>query len=123
MLFESVGTAHQHLKSGRIRALAVTSTVRNPSLPEVPTVAEAGVPGYASVPWYTISAAKGVPADIVGKLNAELNGALKSPDLAERWEKLGVLPLGGTPEEARKRNQAEDERWSAVIQAAGLQAN
>lgn len=123
MLFESVGTAHPHLKGGKIRAIAVTSTTRNPSLPDVPTVAESGVPGYASVPWYTISTAKGVAADIVGKLNAEINVALKSPDLAQRWEKLGVLPLGGSPEDAAKRNRIEHERWSKVIEAAKLQAN
>jgi len=123
MLFESAGTAHQHLRSGKVRALAVTSTTRNPALPEVPTVAEAGVPGYASVPWYTISTAKGVPADIVRKLNAGINVALKSPDLAQRWEKLGVMPLGGTPEDAVRRNRAETERWSKVIQAAGLRAD
>lgn len=123
MLFESVGTAHQHLKSGKIRALAVTSTRRNPSLPDVPTMEEAGLPGYASVPWYTISTAKGVPADIVGKLNAEMNAALKAPDLAERWHKLGVTPLGGTPQDAVARNKLEHERWSRVIEAAGLSAN
>jgi tripartite-type tricarboxylate transporter receptor subunit TctC len=123
MLFESVGTAHQHLKGGKIRAIAVTSTARNPSLPEVPTVAESGVAGYASVPWYTISTAKGVPAEIVQKLNAEINVALKAPDLAQRWEKLGVLPLGGSPEDAVKRNRIEHERWSQVIESAGLRAD
>jgi len=123
MLFESVGTAHQHLKSGKIRALAVTSTKRNPSLPDVPTMEEAGVAGYASVPWYTISTAKGVPADIVNKLNTEMNVALKSPELAARWEKLGVMPLGGTPQDAVARNKVEFERWSKVIEAAGLSAN
>jgi tripartite-type tricarboxylate transporter receptor subunit TctC len=123
MLFESVGTAHKHLASGKVRAIAVTSTKRNPSLPDVPTVAEAGVPGYASVPWYTISTAKGVPAAIVAKLNAAFDAAVKSPDLAQRWDKLGVLPLGGTPQEAAARNQLEHARWSAVIEAAGLKAN
>jgi tripartite-type tricarboxylate transporter receptor subunit TctC len=123
MLFESVGTAHKHLASGKVRALAVTSTMRNPSLPDVPTVAEAGVPGYASVPWYTVSTAKGVPAAIVAKLNAAFDAAVKSPDLAQRWDKLGVLPLGGTPQEAAARNQLEHARWSAVIEAAGLKAN
>jgi tripartite-type tricarboxylate transporter receptor subunit TctC len=122
MLFESVGTAHQYLKTGKVRALAVTSTTRNPSLPDVPTLAEAGVPGYASVPWYTISVARGVPPDIVAKLNADINAALKSPDLAQRWETLGVLPLGGTPEDAAQRNRMETERWSKVIKAANLQA-
>jgi len=123
MLFESVGTAHKHLASGKVRAIAVTSTKRNPSLPDVPTVAEAGVPGYASVPWYTVSTAKGVPAAIVAKLNAAFDAAVKSPDLAQRWDKLGVLPLGGTPQEAAARNQLEHARWSAVIEAAGLKAN
>jgi tripartite-type tricarboxylate transporter receptor subunit TctC len=122
MLFESVGTAHQYIKTGKVRALAVTSTVRNPSLPDVPTMAEAGVPGYSSVPWYTISVAKAVPASIVGRLNAEINAVLKSPELAQRWDALGVLPLGGTPAEAVARNQAETEKWSAVITAARLQA-
>lgn len=123
MLFESVGTAHKHLSSGKIRPIAVTSTKRNPSLPDVPTVAESGVPGYASVPWYTISTAKGVPAPIVGRLNAAFDAAVKSPELAERWAKLGVLPLGGTPQEAAARNEVEFERWSKVIEAAGLKVD
>ncbi len=122
MLFESVGTAHQHLKTGKVRALAVTSTTRNPSLPDVPTVAEAGVAGYASVPWYTISAPRGVPPAIIDKLNAEINAVLKSPDFAARWDAHGVLPLGGTPADAARRNRAETDKWSAVITAAGLQA-
>ena len=120
ILFESLGTAHPHLKSGKVRALAVTGTHRDPSLPDVPTVAEAGVAGYASVPWYTISAPSGVPASIVNKLNTEINAVLKAPDLLERWATLGVKALGGTPEEAVKRNQAETIKWNAVIEAANL---
>ncbi len=120
MLFESVGTAHQQLKSGKVRALAVTSTARNPSLPDVPTMAEAGVPGYSSVPWYTISTAKGVPAAIVGKLNTEINAILKSPDFVQRWDALGVLPLGGSVADAVRRNKAETDKWSAVIDAAHI---
>ena len=123
MLFESVGTAHQHIKTGKVRALAVTSLARNPSLPDVPTMEEAGVAGYSSVPWYTVSAARDVPPAIVNKLNAEINAVLKSPELAQRWDGLGVLPLGGTPADAVRRNQAETKKWSAVIDAAGLQAN
>ncbi|RYY64570.1 MAG: tripartite tricarboxylate transporter substrate binding protein, partial [Comamonadaceae bacterium] len=85
MLFESLGTAHQHLKGGKVRALAVTGTARSPSLPDVPTVAEAGVAGYSSVPWYTVSAPRGVPPAVIEKLNAEINAVLKSPELAQRW--------------------------------------
>jgi len=120
MLFESLGTAHPHLKSGKVRALAVTGTSRSPSLPDVPTIAEAGVPGYSSVPWYTISVASGVPAAVVNKLNTEINAVLKVPDLVQRWETLGVVPLGGTPADALKRNQVETAKWSAVIDAAHI---
>lgn len=121
MLFESLGTAHQYIKAGKVRPLAVTGTARNPSLPDVPTVAEAGVAGYSSVPWYTISTGKGVPPAIVNKLNAEINAVLKLPEFAQRWDALGVMPLGGTPAEAVRRNQAETEKWDAVIKAANLQ--
>lgn len=122
MLFESLGTAHQYIKAGKVRPLAVTGTARSPSLPDVPTVAEAGVAGYSSVPWYTISTAKGVPPAIVNRLNVEINAILKLPEFAQRWDALGVLPLGGSPADAVRRNQAETEKWNAVITAARLQA-
>lgn len=120
LIFDSVGTAHQQLKGGKVRALAVTSTTRNASLPDVPTLAEAGVPGYSSVPWYTISVAKGVPVAIVDKLNAEINAVLKAPDLIQRWEALGVVALGGSVADAARRNQAETAKWSTVIDAAHI---
>lgn len=120
MLFESLGTAHPHLKSGKVRALAVTGTARSPSLPEVPTVAEAGVPGYASVPWYTLSVASGTPDAIVNKLNTELNVVLRDKDLVQRWDGLGIAALGGTPADAQKRNEVETAKWSAVIDAAKI---
>ena len=122
LLFESVGTAHPYLKGGKLRALAVTSAKRNPSLPEVPTMAEAGVPGFVAVPWYTISVAKGVPTEIVNRLNTEINAVLTQPELLQRWEAQGVLALGGTPQDAARRNAQETEKWSAVIAAAHLQA-
>ena len=122
MLFESLGTAHPHLKSGKVRALAVTGTARNASLPDVPTLDEAGVPGYASVPWYTSSAARGVPPAIVSKLNAEINAALKTPELVQRWDALGIQPLGGSVADAVRRNQMETDKWTAVITSANLKA-
>lgn len=75
------------------------------------------------MPWYTISTSKGVPAPIVRKLNAGINVLVKSPELAKRWETLGLVPLGGTPQEAATRNQTEIKRWDAVIDAAGIQVN
>lgn len=121
ILFESLGTAHPHLKSGKVRALAVTGTSRSASLPDVPTVAEAGVAGYSSVPWYTISVASGTPASIVSRLNSEINAVIKAPDLAQRWDGLGIVPLGGNPADAQKRNEIETTKWSAVIKAANIQ--
>jgi tripartite-type tricarboxylate transporter receptor subunit TctC len=120
LMFENIATAHPHIKSGKVRALGVTSRVRNASLPDVPTIAESGVPGYASEPWYTVSAPKGVPAEVMKKLNADLNVVLKSPDLAARWEALGVTPLGGSLDDADRRNATERERWTRVIQAARI---
>ena len=122
MLFDSVSTAHAYLKTGKLRALAVTSTARNPSLPDVPTIAESGVPGFSAVPWYTISVAKGVPVAVVARLNSDVNAVLKLPELAQRWDALGVLPLGGSPQDAARRNRLETDKWSVVIAAAHLQA-
>lgn len=120
MLFESLGTAHAQLKSGKVRALAVTGSSRSTSLPDVPTVAEAGVPGYSSVPWYTLSVASATPTAVVNKLNAELNVVLKDKDLVQRWDGLGVVALGGSPADAQKRNETETAKWSAVITAAHI---
>lgn len=122
VMFDNVASALQHVRSGKLRALGVTSPQRNPSLPEVPTIAESGLPGYASVPWYTVSVARGVPADVVRKLNADLNTVIRAPELKERWEALGVTPLGGSVDDAVRRNAQETERWSAVIKAAGIVA-
>jgi tripartite-type tricarboxylate transporter receptor subunit TctC len=123
VMFENIATAHPHIKNGKVRALGVTGRTRNASLPDIPTIADSGVPGYAAEPWYTISAPKGLPADVMRRLNADLNAVLKSPDLASRWEALGVTPLGGSPEDAARRNAAETERWTRVIQAARIQAD
>ncbi len=120
MLFESLGTAHAQLKSGKIRPLAVTGTTRSPTLPDVPTVAEAGVSGYSSVPWYTLSVPSGTPAAVVSKLNAEINAVLKDKDLVQRWDALGIVVLGGSSADAVKRNEVETVKWNALITAANI---
>jgi len=122
VMFENIASALPYVKSARVRPLGVTSKTRNPSLPEIPPIAEVGVPGYESVPYYTISVAAGVPADIVRKLATDLNRIIKMPETQPRWSAIGVTPLGGTPEEAAKRNAVETERWSKVIKAANIRA-
>jgi tripartite-type tricarboxylate transporter receptor subunit TctC len=123
VMFDNIASALPHIKAGKLRALAVTSPQRHPSLPDVPTIAESGVPGYASVPWYTISVSRNVPPEIVRKLNADLNIAIRAPELKQRWDAIGVTPLGGSVEDAVKRNAVETERWNKVIKAANIIAN
>ena len=122
VMFENIPTALPHIGSGKIRPLGVTSPKRAASMPDTPTIAEAGVPGYEAVPWYTISVAAGVPREIVGRLNGAINDVLKQSDLAPRWRQLGVTTLGGTAEAAEARNAAEHKRWTDVIRMAGIKA-
>ncbi len=121
-MFDNIVSALPHIKSGRIRALGVTSPYRYPALPNVPTIDESGVRGYASVPWYTISAAKGVPQDVSLVLNKALNAVILSPEARSKWDDAGIKPLGGSIEDAMKRNQVETERWTKVIKAAKIVA-
>jgi tripartite-type tricarboxylate transporter receptor subunit TctC len=123
LMFENIATALPYIKSGKVKALGVTGRKRNASLPEVPTIAESGVPGYAAEPWYTISAPKGLPPAVLRKLNADLNAVIRSPELAQRWEALGVSPLGGSVDDALKRNAQETARWTQVIKTARIQVD
>lgn len=121
--FETGSTAQQALRTGKVRALAVTTAERSTFYPDLPTVAEAGVPGYAAAPWYTISVARRTPPQIVQKLNLELNAVIASPDVAPRWQALGITPIGGTPESAARRNDVETKRWTTLIDAAQIVAD
>ncbi len=121
-MFDNIVSVLPHIKSGRLRALGVTSPYRYPGLPNVPTIDESGVRGYASVPWYTISVARNVPADVSLTLNKALNTAILSPEARVKWEDAGMKPLGGSMEDAVKRNQIETERWTKVIKAAKIVA-
>jgi len=120
MTFETGSTAQQALQTGRVRALAVTSENASPIYPGVPPISDY-VPGYSAAPWYTVSASSKIPDALADKLSADISAAVRSPALAERWKKLGVVPLGGTRAEARARNEAESNRWNDVITAAKLQ--
>jgi len=123
VIFENIASGLPYIKAGRIRALGVTTLKRNPSLPDVPPISEVGVPGYEAAPYYTLSVAAAVPAEIVRKLNADLDKVLRMPEVQTRWNDLGVTPLGGSPEDAARKNTRETERWSKVIRAAGIRAD
>jgi len=118
-----VPTALPFINASKIRPLGVTSRKRASTLPNVPSIAESGVPEYEAVPYYTISVSSKVPAEVVRKLNADLDSVLKQPELTPRWAELGITPLGGSSDAAVKRNSAETETWTKVIKSAGIRAD
>lgn len=109
-----------HMKSGRMRALAVSGAKRSAAAPEVPTVAESGVPGYEFDVWYGMLFPAGTPRAIVGKANAGINGVLKSPQLAQRFAAVGLEPAGDTPEEFTQLIRSEIVKWRKVVTAAKI---
>lgn len=117
----SVPASLGHVKAGRLKALGLTSIKRSAVLPEVPPIAESGVPGYEAKNWYGILAPAGVPKPIVAKLNRQINEILRAPDLVEAIAKQGAEVEGGTAEEFRKYLQSEIAKWSKVIKDAGVQ--
>ena len=118
--FGNVPTVIQHARDGKLRALAVTGPKRTPAAPEVPTVAESGVPGYEVTTFYGVSAPAKTPRPIIDRLHAEILRALNSPDLRERLQGLGADPVGNTPEQYTAFMQNEIAKWTKVIRAAGI---
>ena len=123
LIFGSVSTTLQFIKSGRLRGLAVTTPRRISALPDVPTVAEAGVPGYEVVLWHGLVAPKGVPRPIVDRLNREANEVLKAKDMGDLLATDGVAPAGGTPEQFRAVIKADIERWRGVVKQANIKVD
>jgi len=123
LMFENLPTAIAQVRAGKIRPLGMTSRERSPSMPEVPTLAETGVPGFEATAWFTIAAPAKVPADIIRKLNADMNAFLKAPEMQQRWIDMGVVPLGGSPADAEKFFVVEREKWGKVIKAAGIRGD
>ncbi len=121
--FASVSSAIPMIKTGRLRGLGVTSPARIASLPDVPTIAEAGLPGYAAVAWYGIVGPAGIPAPIVATLSKAALDSLAQQDVKNRLAASGVDTNPGTPEELRKLIEAEIPKWAAVIKASGAKAD
>lgn len=118
--FMSPLIAKEHVNRGALIALGVTGEKRSPSWPDVPTVAEAGVPGYAVEAWYAIVAPKATPKPIVDQLSKAIADAVKSPEVSGKLATLGNEPVGTTPEEAQRYIDAEYKRWNEVLTAAGI---
>jgi tripartite-type tricarboxylate transporter receptor subunit TctC len=119
MMFDNLGVTVQHVRSGRLKALAVGSEKRVASLPEVPTMSEF-YPGFVSVAWFSVSAPPRTPGAIADKLSGAIAETLKQPEVAKRLAELSAEPIGGTPAEMAALVKEDVERWRAVISAAGV---
>ena len=122
VMFDNLPNALPHVKAGKMRALAVTTARRLSAVPEVPTVAEQGYPGFEVAVWYGLAAPKGTPKPILDKLNAELQKALKAEDVKTIFAAQGVEVLGGSVADFDKFFVAQDAKWAPVIQKAGIKA-
>ena len=119
LMFDNLGVSLPLVEAGNLKLLAVASTHRLPSLPDVPTVAET-LPGFQAVAWYAIVAPPGTPKNITDKINADVNEALRQPELQDRLKKLSAETFGGSVEKTTKYMQEEVERWGNVIKAADI---
>ena len=123
LMMESSNSMTPHVKSGKVRGLAVSSPARSPAFPDLPTIAEAGVPGYDATTWTGIVAPAGVPKAVVSKLNAEINAALATPALREKLLAIGSEPVIGTPAQFGEFIRKENAKWADVIKRSGAKVD
>ena len=123
LMFTTVASVAQYIKSERLRALAVTSAKRSAAYPKLPTIAEAGVPGYAAESWYGIYVPAGTPAPIIARLNQAVHAAVKSEAFKSRIEEEGLMLASGPPEELSQYVRAEQARWQRVVTDAKIKAD
>lgn len=121
--FENTLIVLPQVKSGRLRPIAATGSQRSKLLPDLPTVAEAGVPGFSASGWYGMMAPVATPKDIVAKLNAEITRVLRMPDIADRLNTLAAEPAPGTPEQFGAFIRVEIDKWAKVVKAANMKAD
>jgi tripartite-type tricarboxylate transporter receptor subunit TctC len=119
VMFESLSSIAPHARAGRVRALAVSGARRSPAFPEVPTIAEAGVPGYEAGTWTGVVGPVGIPRAIVLRLNAAINKAIVAPTFVKHFTEIGDEPAGGTPEEFGDLIRSDSAKWAAVIRRSG----
>ena len=119
MMFDAVTVMNEHVKAGKVRALATSGTVRSAVMPDVPTLSEAGVPGYDAVIWLGLMAPKGTPAPIVNRLNAEITKIVSRPDTQAEWAKQGAVAMTQSPEAFTKYLQDDIVKWERVVRISG----
>jgi tripartite-type tricarboxylate transporter receptor subunit TctC len=119
----TVSTVLVHVQSGRLRALGVSSSKRSGTMPDVPTIAESGVPGYEMSPWIGVFVPTGTPKELIARLNAEINKALKAPDVSNLLSSNALDALGGTPEEFDARIKADYDKYAKLIKLTGAKVD
>ncbi len=120
VMLDTAASAMPHVRSGKLRALAISASKRSPEYPDLPTFAEAGLPQYDTNAWYSMHAPAGTPPEVVRRLNAELVAILKDPDVLARFKQLTTDPVGNTPEEFAVFVKAELDKYARIIKAAGI---
>ena len=123
MMFDNMPSVLPHVKAGKLRALGVTSARRSPAAPDIPTIAESGVPGYEVDSWFGILAPAGTPKEIVAKLNAEIVKILQRPEVRERLAEQGAVPVGDTPDQFAEHIRRETAKWARVVKASGAKVD
>jgi len=123
MMFENMPGAVSHIKAGKLRALAVTGLQHSSAMPELPTVAEAGVPGYESLSWSGIAVAAGTPRALIEHLNRDINSILATPEMRQKLAEQGADAMGGSPEAFAAHVRAEREKWSRLIRENNIVVN
>jgi tripartite-type tricarboxylate transporter receptor subunit TctC len=122
LVFSDMVPAIPHIRSGKLRALAVTVGSRSAALPDVPTMDEAGMPGFRSVVWWAVLVPRGTPGDIIGRLNADFGRIVKLPEVQERYASLGVFTEHSAPREVTERMRSDLQEFAKILKAAGVEA-
>jgi tripartite-type tricarboxylate transporter receptor subunit TctC len=123
MMFDNIPSSLPHIKAGKLKALATTGAKRDPALPDLPTIAEAGVPGYESGVWFGLMVPAGTPKEIVARLNAEAVKGARSPEFVKRMGDLGYNFIPGSPEQMSELIKAEIARWTPIVKASGAKVD
>jgi tripartite-type tricarboxylate transporter receptor subunit TctC len=121
IMFDNLPSSTEHIRAGKLRGLAVTTAERAPSMPDLPTIAESGLPGYETYTWNALFAPAGTPKDVIDRLNAAANTAVADPDVQAKLKDVGAVPKGSTPDELASHVKAELAKWAPIVKASGAQ--